>query len=204
MRVLVFGASSAQGYWDSQGGWADRLKHYYDGLQMQDLSVDVPKIMNLGISGDTAQGVLNRIESEAQSRQNQKGLAIMIQVGSNNAAERNGQLRSTLEGYQDDLEMIITKARVFTDKIMVIGFPAVDEAKTNPVPWADLSYKNANIAKFENAASESAAKMRAPFVPVFKKFRPGMNAHDGLHPNDDGHQLIFELVRPALDELLAS
>jgi lysophospholipase L1-like esterase len=29
-----------------------------------------------------------------------------------------------------------------------------------------------------------------------------LHAHDGLHPNDAGHQLIFELVRPELDKLL--
>jgi len=26
---------------------------------------------------------------------------------------------------------------------------------------------------------------------------------DGLHPNDAGHELIFELVQPELDKLLA-
>jgi lysophospholipase L1-like esterase len=85
---------------------------------------------------------------------------------------------------------------------MIVGFPAVDETKTNPIAWADLYYKNENIQKFENAAKAAAEKLDVPFVPVYEKFKPGMNAHDGLHPNDEGHQLIFELVRPALEELL--
>jgi lysophospholipase L1-like esterase len=204
MRVLVFGASSAQGYWDSQGGWADRLKHYYDELQMSDFSVEQPKVMNLGVSGDTARQVLSRIDSETRARQNAKGTSIVIQVGSNNAAEEKGQLRSTAEEYQAELEKIITKAKQLTGKVMVVGFPAVDESKTNPIAWADLSYKNANIQKLENAAKATAEKLGIPFVPVFESFKPGMNAHDGLHPNDEGHQLIFELVRPELDKLLAS
>ena len=202
MRVLVFGASSAQGYWDSQGGWADRLKHYYDELQMKDFSVDIPKVMNLGVSGDTTQQILNRIEQETSARQNEKGVAIVIQVGSNNAAEFDGQLRSTPETYKNDMVKIIDRAKKFTDKVIVIGFPAVNETKTNPIAWADLNYKNQNIKTFEDAAMTAAQEVGIPFVPVFESFKEGMNAQDGLHPNDEGHKLIFELVRPALDKLL--
>jgi lysophospholipase L1-like esterase len=208
MRVLVFGASSAQGYWDSQGGWADRLKHYYDEIQMQDFLVEQPRVMNLGVSGDTTAEVLKRISPEAKARQNQKGLAIIIQVGSNNAAEQNGQLRSSPESYQGELEAIIKKAEEFTYKVMVVGFPAVDEAKTNPIEWADMYYKNDNIATFEKAAQQISEKAEVPFVPIHQEFvrrmtaGNTMQAHDGLHPNDEGHKLIFELVRPVLDKLL--
>ncbi len=208
MRVLVFGASTAQGYWDSQGGWADRLKHYYDNLQMQDFSVDRPAVMNLGVSGDTSEQVLKRIGSESRARQNEKGLAIIIQVGSNNAAEQNGQLRSTSEDYQNNLGAIIKGAEEHTRKVMVVGFPAVDEAKTNPIGWADLYYKNENIAQFEKAAKEICEKSEVPFVPIHQEFQKRassgkvLQAHDGLHPNNEGHQLIFELVQPVLDGLL--
>jgi lysophospholipase L1-like esterase len=119
MRVLVFGASTAQGYWDSQGGWVDRLKHYYDALQMSNFSIEQPKVMNLGVSGDTAGRVLSRIGPEAGARQNEKGLSIIIQVGSNNAAEVGGKTRTTSDEYQVELEKIISKSREFTDKVMM-------------------------------------------------------------------------------------
>ena len=158
--------------------------------------------MNLGVSGDTAQQVQARIEAEAKARQNAKGISIIIQVGSNNAAEENGRTRTTPASYQSELEQIITKAKRLTGKVLVVGFPAVDEAKTNPIPWANLYFKNENIRKFEETAKIAAENQGALFVPVYEKFGPEMNAQDGLHPNDAGHQLIFELVRPALDELL--
>jgi lysophospholipase L1-like esterase len=56
--------------------------------------------------------------------------------------------------------------------------------------------------KFEAAAQACAQRAGVSFVPVFAHFGAGMSAHDGLHPNDAGHQLIYELVRPALDRLL--
>jgi lysophospholipase L1-like esterase len=207
MRVLVFGASSTQGYWDSQGGWADRLKHYYDGLQMQDFSADQPKVMNLGISGDSTAEVLKRIGPESKARENQKGLAIVIQVGSNNAAEVGGHLRSSPEKYQTDLETIIKKAEEFTYKILVVGLPAVDESKTNPIAWSDYYFRNENIASFEKAAAAICDKLDIPFIVLHSHFinsKDKLNAQDGLHPNDAGHKLIFELVRPELDKLLAT
>jgi lysophospholipase L1-like esterase len=206
MRVLVFGASSAQGYWDSQGGWADRLKHYYDGLQMQDLSSDQPKVMNLGVSGDSTVEILKRIGPECKVRINDKGLAVIIQVGSNNAAEIGGHLRSSPEKYQADLESIVKKAEDFIYKILVVGFPAVKESKTNPIAWADIYYRNENIAAFEEAAAQVCDRLDVPFVPLHDHFlnsKDELNAHDGLHPNDAGHKLIFESVRPELDKLLS-
>jgi lysophospholipase L1-like esterase len=207
MRVLVFGASSAQGFWDSRGGWADRLKHYYDGLQMQDFSVEQPRLMNLGVSNDSTAEILKRLGPECKARQNDKGLAVVIQVGSNNAAEIGGRLRSSPEKYETDLETIIKKAEEFTYKILVVGFPAVDESKTNPIAWADIYYRNENISLFEKAAARICDKLEIPFVSLHEHFlnsKEKLHAHDGLHPNDDGHKLIFELVRPQLDELLQS
>lgn len=208
MRVLIFGASSAQGYWDSQGGWADRLKHYYDELQMQDWSIEQPRVINLGVSGDDSAAILKRIGPESKARENEKGLSIIVQVGSNNAVEQNGHLGSTIEKYQADLETIIKKVEEFTYKIIVVGFPAVDETRTNPVEWADLYFKNEKILKFEKAAQETSEKVDVPFVAIHQEFLKKMaagdnlQAHDGLHPNSEGHQLIFELVRPQLDKVL--
>lgn len=208
MRVLVFGASSAQGYWDTQGGWADRLKHFYDAIQMKDFSKDIPKIMNLGISDDTTNHILKRLEPEAEARQNAKGIAFVFQVGSNNAATFEGKPRSTPESYQKEMEAIISLARKFSDKVLIVGFPAVDESRTDPLPWADMSFKNENIRIYERAAAKISEEMAVPFVPVHHTFSERTAAggdlwsHDGLHPNDAGHQLIFELVKPALDEML--
>ena len=206
MRVLVFGASSTQGYWDSRGGWADRLKLYYNEIQMKDFSKDMPKVMNLGISDDTTTHIIKRIGPEAGARMNAKGLSFIIQVGSNNAATLNGRPRSTPENYKSELQKIFDTARKYSDKILDVGFPAVDETRTDPLPWADMSFLNQDIIVYEEAAREISKANTLPFVPVHKEFlEAGGNlwSHDGLHPNDAGHQLIFELVRPALDELLA-
>lgn len=209
MRVLVFGASSVQGFWDTQGGWADRLKSHYQQAQVEDFNqgriTDLPKVMNLGISGDGTKELLARMDIEAGARQNAKGLVIVVSIGSNNAAILNGRAVSTPEEYGQDLQKIIDTAHKYTDKLLIVGFPMVDESKTTPIPWADMHYRNENILTIENKAAEVAAKNNVLFVPILDKFRQlggNLQSHDGLHPNDEGHKLIFELVRPALDDLL--
>ena len=205
MRVLVFGASTVQGYWDSQGGWADRLKRHYDEIQFEDLSKDVPHVMNLGISGEGTAGLLERIGSECEARQNQKGTAVIISTGGNNAAIAKNKPARPAEQFKAEMRQIVKTARQYTDKIMLVGLPAVDESKTTPVAWVGLDFRNDRMAEFEAAAGELADEQGLAFVPIHKTMLAkgvGLNAADGLHPNDAGHQLIFELVLPVLDELL--
>lgn len=161
--------------------------------------------MNLGISGDGSAELLKRINSEAAARQNEKGLSIVISIGSNSAAVLNGSQVSTSEKFVSEYEEIIELSRNYTNKILLVGLPAVDERKTTPIAWADMHFKNDMIAEFENAVKVLADREELPFVEIHSAMmRSGeyLQSHDGLHPNDAGHQLIFELVRPALDKLL--
>lgn len=53
-----------------------------------------------------------------------------------------------------------------------------------------------------------AREHKLPYVALYETFQDRHEAghkllEDGLHPNNDGHQQIFELVQPALDEYLA-
>jgi lysophospholipase L1-like esterase len=106
------------------------------------------------------------------------------------------------------LQQIINTAKKYSDKILVVGFPGVDEAKTNPIAWADMNFKNDAIFTYEKAAQETCRQLNVPFIPLHQTFMSKaaqgqvLQAPDGLHPNDEGHQLIFELVRPELAKLL--
>jgi lysophospholipase L1-like esterase len=56
--------------------------------------------------------------------------------------------------------------------------------------------------------AEVAKEQKIPFIPIFDNFMKAVESGadllpDGLHPNNDGHELIFQLVRPELDKLLA-
>jgi lysophospholipase L1-like esterase len=210
MRVLVFGASITQGFWDSEGGWVARLRRYYDKLQIQDLkNNDQPTVFNLGISGDTTRGVLKRLENEVKARVwPGEEFAFIFCIGTNNTLiKKDGTNLSNPEEYAVDIQKIIDQAREYSQNILLVELPPCDESLTQPVFWADVSYTNERIELFNETLRRLAGKNNLPLVLVFEEFKKRLESGDdlladGLHPNDAGHQIIFELVLPRLNELL--
>lgn len=64
MRILIFGDSITQGFWDTNGGWVDKLRKHYDELQLQDFDKNPPTVFNLSIDADTSQNILQRAEED--------------------------------------------------------------------------------------------------------------------------------------------
>ncbi|HET9721598.1 MAG TPA: GDSL-type esterase/lipase family protein [Candidatus Saccharimonadales bacterium] len=209
MRVLVFGASITQGYWDTKGGWVQRLRAFYDEQQVKDLTKDGLSIFNLGISADTTADILRRFDSETQARL-RKNTAIVLSCGINDSSIMNGQEKSTPERFEAELNELFSKAKQYSSKIMFIGLGPCGEDLTNPVPpwWhKDLIYTNERILAFDKTARKVCAEYDVLYVPIYDAMKKEIDDDkklliDGLHPNDVGHQLIFELVRPELDKLL--
>lgn len=212
MRVLVFGDSIAQGFWDTEGGWVNRLRRHYDTQIVKDLKQEdnFPSIFNLGISGDTTHNVLGRLEDETEVRLwPGEELAFIFAIGSNDAAvEGDGKAWSTPQDYRKELEGIVKKAKDYTNKIIFLGMPSCEEKLTTPVSWDNINYTNDRMFEFEKVMREFCAEQQILQVPVFETFQEKLKTGhglfaDGLHPNNEGHELIFQLVRPELDKLLA-
>jgi lysophospholipase L1-like esterase len=211
MRVLVFGASITQGFWDLEGGWVARLRKYYDERQFEDLrSNDEPTIFNLGISGDNTHRLLRRFKNEIAARVIPGSKpAIIISIGTNNALiKSDGKNQSEPGEYTQDLRKIIDIAREFSDKIMFVELLPCDEKLTRPVFWQNITYANDRLELFNKAMRQLATEQRISYVPMFEEFQKRLEAGekllaDGLHPNNDGHKLMFELIQPELDKLLA-
>ncbi|MBX4201877.1 hypothetical protein KW803_03225 [Candidatus Saccharibacteria bacterium] len=209
MRILVFGASITQGFYDTDGGWVARLRKYYDELLVNNPEHDQPTVFNLGISGDTSSRLLKRFENETNARKYPgEEFALIFCIGTNNSyVKGNGEQNSTPEVYGRDLEELVGKAKNFSNKIMFVGLPPCEETKTTPVSWKDIHYTNERILLFENVMREVCTTSNIPFVktlePIKERLDKGEDLYsDGLHPNNTGHQLVFELVRPELDRLL--
>ena len=203
-NILIFGASGTYGAWDRKGGWAQRLRGFLDEKTLSGLYEHL--IYNLGVSGNTTEDLLERFEFETKQRlKEEKEEPIFIFLTGMNDSQfihSKNQVRFTPEQYKDNLEKLLNLAQKFSLKIIFMGLWPVDETKTTPIPWnADKSYKNEYIQKFNEILRVFCKENKVPFIEIFDKL---MNIdyknllEDGLHPDSEGHQKIFEIVKDFL------
>ena len=205
MRVLVFGDSITQGFWDIEGGWVSRIRKQYDQQMIDGMYNDPPTIFNLGVSGNSSDDVLLRFENETKVRATEE-LAFVIAIGVNDARTKAGVNYSDTNRYKQNLGEILKLAKQHSNKILFIGLTPCVEERSNPVSWGDTGYTNGRIKEFDAALREFCDENQVRFVEVFKHFTNseagGKLLPDGLHPNDDGHQLIADVALPKIQELL--
>lgn len=211
MRVLVFGDSITQGFFDiEQGGWVNRIARHYEAEALKDLHGDWIEVFNLGISGDTVAGVAERLTSETEARRYEEGteFAFVISIGMNDVVSRGQEFDSSPKEYAGNIKTIIQKAREFSQKILFVGLTAVDEKQTNPWRYSSSGKRWANdrIREFDTKLQDICNLEKLPIARVYEKFQEEMTKSDlladGLHPNAKGHELIASLVQPELEKLL--
>lgn len=207
MRVLVFGDSITQGFWDTDGGWVAHIRKQYDQQMIDGTDNDPPTIFNLGVSGDSSDDILARFDNEAKVRAREE-LAFVIAVGVNDSRTKAGENYSDTNRYTQNLSEILKLAKQYSGKVLFVGLTPCVEERSNPVSWGDTGYTNDRIKEFDNALQEFCQENRVPFVEVFEPFAKAEAETellpDSLHPNDKGHQLIADLIKPNLGELLST
>ena len=67
-NICIWGDSIAYGAWDSAGGWADRLRVYLHGREIDSRFEDYYWVYNLGIPGETSSDLAKRFEAELLPR----------------------------------------------------------------------------------------------------------------------------------------
>ena len=213
MRVLVFGDSITQGFWDIEGGWVARLRKHYDKRQLENLeNRDEPTIFNLGISGDVVKGLLMRVENEVEARRWQwpdEQFTLIFAIGINDSAFRDNEDRSNLDTYQRELRALLEKAKKHSNRIMFVGLTPCVEDLVNSRLGKNKKLTNSRILEFDKILRDFCQQHKIAYVPIFEEFKSRLDAGedllpDGLHPNGQGHELIFQIVRPNLDKLLST
>lgn len=210
-NILVFGASNTYGAWDPKGGWVGRLRELFDekNIKEQLLATGNPIFLyNLGIPGDNAEGIAQRLEYETEQRADpEENNIFIVQVGLNDSLFDNKaeSLERSPKEFQEDVEKIIRKAGRFSDKIIFVGTLPVDE-RVDPIPWLEgYSYKNEYVEEYNEIAKSACRINGADFIEIFQKFK-GTDfrelLEDGVHGNAKGHKKIFEEIRNYLSTLL--
>lgn len=204
-RVLIFGDSITWGASDPEGGWVARLRRWVDKKMYKDDSFDYP-VYNLGVSGDKTEDLLKRFDNEVRARlveEDYKPIIIFaIGVNDSQYLENEKRRRVAPEEFAKNIQELLKKAKEYAGKTVVIGLTPVDETRTIPVPWApEKSYRNEYVEEFNGILKSLCQQNSIPFIEVLQHFSSQPHQHlldDGLHPNREGHQALFTLIRDFL------
>lgn len=208
--VYLFGDSITYGAWDiERGGWAARLRNHLDGLQLKDSSLYF-LCYCLGVPGETTDGLAKRFEAEIGAREREGEDAIFVfAYGANDSVfvPSTKGFRVPEERFVKNMESALDAARAITDKIVMLNVTPADEAICASRYGAkDKVRLNANVVAYNALITEIGKRRSIPIVDVYGEYAKGdfrqFLSEDGLHPNEKGHQLIFEKVKVAIDGFL--
>lgn len=217
MTIICFGDSITYGNWDPEGGWVGRLRKYLDSrslsaYQGEDLySKYYTLTYDLGIPGDTSNGLFARFENELIPRFNpDEETVILFAIGINDSRFyiSTGKHETEIEDFKQNIWDTWEIARQYTEDTAFIGLTPVDEVRTNPLFWeTDAVYKNEYIQKYNDAIKEFCESREVPFIDLFNTMKslgvPSL-MEDGIHPNSEGYKVIEEIIRKAVFENLKS
>ena len=199
-KICIFGDSVTWGMGLRQRvGWADLLRNHLE--QRTDHYLE---LYNLGIDRDNSKDLLKRVDGEAEAR---KPDMIIILIGSNDSLQYKKGRKLVDEVNEDDfrknLQKIIDKSKKYTKEIFLVGLVIGDDSLLNPLPRSTTGkrYTKKRISKYDQVIREVAAKNSIAFIDINKVLGDDDFA-DGLHPNERGHEKIYERLLSALEYYL--
>ncbi len=204
MRYLLFGASSTFGETDYEnGGWQNHLRKYLDTKEKHRF------FHNLAISGNTSRDILTRIEAESKARMRNKPKeewTIILTLGGNDSRLENGKPNVPEEEYKENIIKIIKISKELVGQVITISGHPVIEERCNPWKGRDCYFLNERTKIYGKIMKEIADKEGIPFIDIFSALENHENINslydDGLHPNKEGHLVIFETIKKFFEDKL--
>lgn len=198
MQILAFGDSITYGS-HVKIGWADQLRSFlFDRFHEADPD-GYPRMYNLGIPGETTNGLLQRFEAETRARFREKyGIVVLlISCGTNDIATlgTSTEKEVSITTYEHNLRQILDVSRGISDRISLLTSPPVIEGKPNP---NQKNRSNIDIRDYNRVLKKLANEYGADVLDLYEEFEKigpdTLLGVDGIHPNDLGHRAIVTLV----------
>lgn len=215
-QIYIAGGSITYGVGAVRCGWGDMIKYAVHDLQYgstPELVKDTYEVYNFAKPGFIIEDVANTIEVdiEHKKRQNTRSI-LLLSIGMNNvkAKDTPDNYLSTLESFELDMRSLFDLLRSIVDTIVFVGYTPVNEAyttpKPNPLTGGFSFFFNKRIQQFDEVCKKICEDLNITYVDLFNDaLADGWNhklTEDGIHPNDDGHALIYEKVWQVVKELL--
>lgn len=203
MNICIFGDSITWGAYDPiHGGWVNMLRNYFESADSPPYfreAGDV-EVYNCGISGDKTSDLLMRLEREAQAR---KPDIIALAIGINDSPTllSTKKPQVTDEQFAKNIQQLHLLATKYTKYVIFIGLTPIDDSKAKS--WDDeKAYRQENAIYFDKIIHRYCTDSHVAYIPL-QQVVANEDLFDGLHPNTNGHQKIYDVMKPIIEKLIA-
>lgn len=207
-QYFLLGASSVYGVGGANGGWGELLKQYlHTKMYGQNGEGEKYEVFNFAKSGATSQFVIDTFPEQVKNYGRDGEIVAIVSVGGNDARATGTPENyvSTVEEYIEHMTALIKLLRAHTTKLLLANNGYIDESKTNPkispFDGSKSYFTNARRIEFRDSLKKLCESVNVPVIDVGVTPEGWIEHYaylDGLHPNNEGHQLIFETVKKAL------
>ncbi len=186
---VVIGDSISFGQFDSEaGGWVTRLR-----LKLEAAGHGA-NVYNLGINGDTSDGVLARLDEVW--RRDPTLLLVAIGINDSRLGPPAGEAFVPIERYAANLEAVAAAAKERGVPVVFVGVLPICEHDMVRLPGASQYFDRLGRS-YDQVARQTAERNDCGFIDVASEARRvdwRALLSDGLHPDSEGHELVADAV----------
>lgn len=198
--VFALGDSITYGCWGQETrGWTTLLREYLESQEPYPSYY----LYTLGIPGETSSGLRKRFvqEIDARKRSDDSSYVYLVACGANDATWLNGDQRfkQSKDEYAENMRTIFSELKNRPGVVYALNITPVNEEFSKEFKGKDKSCLNEYVDAYNHVLAQVSSELEVEIIDVNAAFRnndfTALFTDDGLHPNDDGHRLIFETVK---------
>ncbi|MEW7281248.1 GDSL-type esterase/lipase family protein [Aquimarina sp. 2201CG1-2-11] len=198
-HIICFGDSITRGENDTEkGGWVDRLKTHCIKKFLKTRNNEIC-VFNMGIGGETTEGLKKRFVHEFTTRLIENGDNIVtFAYGANDIALSNNKNTISVEEFYSNLVFCIDvalrkKATVYLINILPF-IESVDSEYHDQRKLRNIE----DIITYNTKILEISKEKQIHHIDLFQTMKVTQNnwfTYDGVHPNSKGHQRIYKKIK---------
>ena len=202
---LFFGDSITYGEYDGVfGGWVDILKRF--ALQKyNEGSTNELILFNLGIGGETSEGLVKRIPHEMKARNSADGNIIFIGYGANDLAVKDGNQMVNQTQFKANIEAAIQDAKLYSNEIYLVSILPISEKIDSKISTTGKIRTNEDVLVYNQILKDIATENALSYIDFHSAFledKEILLSKDGVHPNEKGYGMMAEIAIPIIEKYL--
>lgn len=202
---LFFGDSITYGEYDGVfGGWVDILKRY--ALQkFHEGNGDELILFNLGIGGETTEGLLKRMPVELAARNSADGNLVFISYGANDLAIKDGAYIVEPEKFKENIKIAVQHAKQFSKDIYLVSILPIAQKIDGVVVGSGKLRTNEEVIVYNQILKDIAVENSLIYIDFYNAVledKEILLSADGVHPNEKGYGIMAEIAIPIIEKYL--